>query len=44
VIQDRTGLTGRFNVELKWDVYGTSIIPALENQLGLKLEPILSGQ
>lgn len=44
MIEDRTGLTGRFNVELKWDVYTTSVVTALENQLGLRLEPILSGQ
>jgi beta-lactamase regulating signal transducer with metallopeptidase domain len=44
VIEDRTGLTGRFNVELKWDAYTTGIVTALENQLGLRLEPVLSGR
>jgi beta-lactamase regulating signal transducer with metallopeptidase domain len=44
VIQDRTGLTGRFSVELRWDVRETSVTAALEDQLGLRLEPVLSGQ
>jgi uncharacterized protein (TIGR03435 family) len=52
-VVDRTGLTGTFNIDLKWDVAGNlgvtgaaaqgdgaSMFTALEEQLGLKLEPI----
>jgi uncharacterized protein (TIGR03435 family) len=39
---DRTGLTGTFDIDLKWSVTGDdgpSIFTALQEQLGLKLEP-----
>ena len=44
VVVDRTGLTGKFDFELKWaqdpaaDTAGPSIFTALQEQLGLKLE------
>ena len=44
MIQDRTGLTGRFSIDLRWNVRETPVAAALEDQLGLRLEPVLSGQ
>lgn len=52
-VVDRTGLTGRFDVHLRWtdqastdsqitpgsDASGPSIFTAIQEQLGLKLEP-----
>jgi uncharacterized protein (TIGR03435 family) len=41
-VVDRTGLTGTFDIDLKWSVTGDdgpSIFTALQEQLGLKLEP-----
>ena len=44
VVLDRTGLTGKFDFQLKWaqdptaDTTGPSIFTALQEQLGLKLE------
>ena len=44
VMLDRTGLTGKFDFQLKWaqdptaDTTGPSIFTALQEQLGLKLE------
>jgi uncharacterized protein (TIGR03435 family) len=44
VVVDRTGLTGKFDFDLKWaqdssaDAAGPSIFTALQEQLGLKLE------
>jgi uncharacterized protein (TIGR03435 family) len=45
-VVDRTGLTGRFDVELSWtpdaaaaDGAGPSIFSAIQEQLGLKLVP-----
>jgi len=46
IVVDRTGLTGNFDVRLEWTVdelstvsQGASIFTALQEQLGLKLEP-----
>jgi uncharacterized protein (TIGR03435 family) len=41
---DRTGLTGKFDVDLKWTPeedrgYGSELFAALQEQLGLKLKP-----
>ena len=41
-VVDRTGLTGTFDIDLKWSTTGDdgpSIFTALQEQLGLKLEP-----
>ena len=41
-VVDRTGLTGTFDIDLKWSATGDdgpSIFTALQEQLGLKLEP-----
>ena len=43
VVVDRTGLTGRFDIELEWSPDQTatdqpSIFAAVQEQLGLKLE------
>ena len=50
-VVDRTGLVGTFNIDLRWDgaeagakpetisVDATSIFTAVQEQLGLKLEP-----
>ncbi len=49
IVVDRTGLTGRYNVKLNWTPNGAaapasradaSIFAALEEQLGLKLNPV----
>ena len=37
-VLDRTGLTGEFDLHLQWTVE-SGIFTALEDQLGLKLEP-----
>jgi uncharacterized protein (TIGR03435 family) len=45
IIVDKTGLTGSFDVDLEWtqdpsvDATGPSLFTALQEQLGLKLEP-----
>jgi uncharacterized protein (TIGR03435 family) len=45
-VVDKTGLTGAYDFTLRWTPdasqgpdYGSSILPALEQQLGVKLEP-----
>jgi len=43
-VVDRTGLTGTFDIDLKWtpedaNGYGPDIFAAIQEQLGLKLEP-----
>jgi uncharacterized protein (TIGR03435 family) len=45
-VMDRTGLTGKYDFKLKWtpegdpdDAGGASIFTAIQEQLGLKLEP-----
>ena len=40
-VVDRTGLTGTFDIDLRWSASddGPSIFTALQEQLGLKLEP-----
>jgi uncharacterized protein (TIGR03435 family) len=48
VVVDKTGLTGNYNFTLKWTqenveataTSGPSIFTALQEQLGLKLEPM----
>jgi uncharacterized protein (TIGR03435 family) len=47
IVADKTGLTGRYDVDLKWDPKdmqdpastGSSIFTAVEEQLGLRLKP-----
>ena len=41
-VVDRTGLTGTFDIDLKWSTSGDdgpSIFTALQEQIGLRLEP-----
>ena len=48
IVEDRTGLTGSFDLELTWtravspqgEPIGASLFTALQEQLGLKLEPV----
>jgi uncharacterized protein (TIGR03435 family) len=39
-VADATGVEGRFDFKLEWtpDDFQTAVLPALEEQLGLKLE------
>jgi uncharacterized protein (TIGR03435 family) len=39
LVRDGTGLTGRFDLNLEWSPDGVSIFTAVQEQLGLKLEP-----
>lgn len=43
-VEDRTGLTGDFTIRLAWtsDPSGPSLFAAVEQQLGLRLEPLRS--
>jgi bla regulator protein BlaR1 len=40
MVIDKTGLPGIFDLELRWsDTDGPSLVTAVQEQLGLKLEP-----
>lgn len=38
-VLDKTGLTGNYDFDLQWTSEPSSIFPAIQDQLGLKLEP-----